>query len=182
MSKVAILCADGLEEVECLTTVDYLRRAGIDIRTISITGRNEIRGAHQIRFLTDDLFDNVNFDELDGIILPGGGEGTENLEAFSAVPELAKKFYESGRLTAAICAAPGIFARAGILNGKKATMYPGMEPQDCGVEWTGEAVVRDGNIITGKGPAKAGVFAIALIRYLAGGKTADQVASGALMD
>lgn len=182
MSKVGILCADGLEEVECLTVVDFLRRAGIEITMISIEGRKEIRGAHQIHFLTDRLFDEVNFEELDGLILPGGGEGTQRLEAFSAVPKLAEKFSSTGRLTAAICAAPGIFARAGILNGKKATMYPGMEPQDCGVEWTGEPVVREGNIITGKGPAKAGVFAIELIRYLEGEETAKQVADGALLD
>ena len=181
MSRIGIFCADGLEEIECLTVVDYLRRAGIDIEMISITGRRQIMGSHQIHFITDRVFEDVDFDALDGIVLPGGAAGTRALEADEDVCDVVRQFAADGRLTAAISAAPGIFARLGLLDGKKATMYPGMEPSDCGAEWTGSAVERSGCIITGRGPAKVSAFSIELINYLKGSEAAGQTAEAVVL-
>lgn len=181
MSRLGIFCADGLEEIECLTVVDFLRRAGIDIEMISITGRRQIMGGHQIHFITDTVFEDVRFEALDGVVLPGGAVGTRALEADEDVCGVVQEFVQSGRLTAAISAAPGILARQGLLEGRRAVMYPGMEPADCGVEWTGNDVEQDGNIITARGPAASAAFSIALIDYLKGSDAAKQTAKAIVL-
>lgn len=110
---------------------------------------------------------------MDGIVLPGGMPGTRYLQDDEHVVECVKKFADEGRLVAAICAAPSILGNAGVLDGKNATVYPGFETPD--VNWTGEAVVKDGNIITGKGPGVAAEFALALVEYLEGKEKADKL-------
>ena len=110
---------------------------------------------------------------MDGIVLPGGMPGTRYLQDDEHVVECVKKFADEGKLVAAICAAPSILGNAGVLSGKKATVYPGFETPD--VNWTGEAVVKDGNIITGKGPGVAAEFALALVEYLEGKEKADKL-------
>ena len=168
MSKVAVICTDNVEEVECLTIVDFLRRAGVEVEMISRTGKLEICGAHNIVFMADSIMEDVlDAESYDAIILPGGA-GWEQLYADYRVRDSVLAFAEARKLTAAICASPGIFARLGILNGKRATIYPGMEADEFEVQWMDKAVVQADNIITGQGPAKAAEFAIALIGYLEG--------------
>ena len=107
MSKIAVLCNDGVEEIECLTVVDFCRRAGIEVITVSVTGKRQIMGAHQIVFHADEVYADMNFDEFDGIVYPGG-PGTGAMGEKPGVKELAQKFLNNGKMLAAICAAPGI--------------------------------------------------------------------------
>lgn len=179
MSKIAVLVVDGVEEIECLATVDFCRRAGIEVTTVSVEGNRQIHGSHQIIFHTDTVFDEVNFDDFDAIVYPGG-PGTGALGEAKGTRALAEKFLNEGKLVAAICAAPGMLSETGLLKGKTATGYPGCKP-DGGAEWTENTTERDGNLITGKGPGAATYFAIEIIRYLEGDKKADEIYASTMM-
>ena len=168
MSKVAVICTDNVEEVECLTIVDFLRRAGTEVEMISRTGDLKITGAHGIEFMTNSVMgEEFSHDGYDGIILPGGA-GWEALYADYRVRDAVLEFARENKLVAAICASPGILARLGLLNGKRATIYPGMELDEYEVQWIDKGVEVAGNIITGQGPAKAAEFAVTLVGYLEG--------------
>ena len=120
MSKTAIFIAEGFEEIEALTVVDLLRRAKIDIRMISVSDSLSVTGSHGITVQCDAFFDSVDFAELEMIILPGGLPGTTNLEAFGPLMEQIREFDRTGKYISAICAAPGILGRMGILKGRRA--------------------------------------------------------------
>ena len=173
MSKIGIFMADGCEEIEGLTVVDIVRRAGIDITTISISDKNEVAGAHGITFLADAKKDEVDFSTLDGIVLPGGMPGTTNLGADETVDKVIREFAAGGKLVAAICAAPSVLGQAGILNGKHATSYPGFEPKLTGAVTSEDSVVQDGNVITSRGMGTAIAFALEIVSYFTDKKTAD---------
>ena len=155
MKKTGVFLAEGFEEIEGLTVVDILRRAGIDVVTISVMGQKEVCGSHKITVLADALFEEVNFEEYEGIVLPGGMPGTTNLGGHSGVNQIIKSFAEQGKLVAAICAAPSVLGQAGILEGKKAACYPGFEDKLTGAEVTFEEVAEDGNVITSRGMGTA---------------------------
>ena len=121
--------------------------------TVSVTGKRQIMGAHQICFHADEVYNDMNFEEFDGIVYPGG-PGTGVLGEKPGVKELAQKFLNSGKMLAAICAAPGMISETGILKEKPATGYPGCNPQG-GAIWSEDTAVTDGNLITGKGPGAA---------------------------
>lgn len=174
MNKIGVLCVDGLEEVECFAPVDFLRRAGIEVTTIAMSGKRQIMGAHQIHFTTDKVYEDVDFSQMDAIMLPGG-PGTPALEKDERVIELIREMHKSGKLVAAICAAPGVLAVAGILKEKKATAYPGCEREGLAAEWTGALTQTDGNVITGRGPGAAMDFALEIIRYLEGEQMAKEI-------
>lgn len=176
MSKIGIFMADGCEEIEGLTVVDIVRRAGIEIEMISINGKKEIAGAHGITFLADAGKDAVDFSSLDGIVLPGGMPGTTNLGADETVDKVIREFAAGGRLVAAICAAPSVLGQAGILNGKHATSYPGFETKLTGAAASQDPVVRDGNVITSRGMGTAIAFALEIVSYFTDKKTADKLA------
>ena len=179
MKKLGIFMAEGCEMIEGLAVVDVVRRTGeMEIITISITDSKEVTSSHKVTFLTDALASEVNFDELDGIILPGGMPGTLNLGADETVNRVIKKFAEEGKLVAAICAAPSVLGEAGLLKGKKATSYPGFEDKLIGAELSTDAVVVDGNIITSRGMGTAIPFALEIVRYLVDEKTADDLGRG----
>ena len=125
MSKVAICMADGCEEIEGLTVVDVLRRGGMDIDTVSISGDPYVTGSHNIAFCADKLISELNWADYDGIVLPGGIPGTPNLAASPAVTDALKLFDAEGKLIAAICAAPSVLGQIGLLEGRDATSYPG---------------------------------------------------------
>ena len=127
MSEVCVFLADGFEEIEGLTVVDLLRRAGIETRTVSIMGQEEIQGAHGIIVKADSLFENTDFSEVKMLVLPGGMPGTIHLKEHKGLEELILKHNEEKKYLAAICAAPTVFGGMGILKGKKAICYPGME-------------------------------------------------------
>lgn len=170
MKKIGIFMADGCEEIEGLTVVDLLRRAQLEITMISISGKREVMGTNGIVFLADALAEEVDFDTLDGIVLPGGMPGTSNLGACTAVNETVKKFAAQGKLVAAICAAPSVLGAAGVLDGKKATCHPGDWEKKLGkADFVSDAVAADGNLITSRGLGTAVDFALAIIGFLTGG-------------
>lgn len=168
--------ADGCEEIEGLTVVDIVRRAGIDITTISISDKKEVAGAHGITFLADAKKAEVDFSTLDGIVLPGGMPGTINLGADETVDKVIREFAAGGKLVAAICAAPSVLGQAGLLNGKHATSYPGFEPKLTGAVTSEDPVVQDGNVITSRGMGTAIAFALEIVSYFTDKKTADKLA------
>lgn len=175
MSKLGIFIADGCEEIEALTAVDILRRADMEITTISINKTTSVTGSHNITFETDTVFENVNFDELDGVILPGGMPGTTNLGAHAGVVDTIQLFAEKGKLVSAICAAPSVLGEAGILKGKHATCHPGFEPKLTGAVTSEDSVVTDGNVITSRGMGTAIDFALAIVGYFKDQSVVDDV-------
>ena len=176
MKKAYIFLAEGFEEVEAMTPVDLLRRAGVEVTLVSVTGSRLVCGARQITVQADILFEEADFSDADLLILPGGMPGTlhlgdcEGLKGF-----LMKAAEENGRI-AAICAAPTVLGKLGLLNGRKAICYPGMEDGLTGAEVTVEPVVTDGNITTSRGLGTAIPFALRLIEELSGKETADRIA------
>lgn len=166
MSKTGIFMAEGCEEIEGLTVVDILRRAGLEIEMISIGSTDTVTGSHGITFHTDSVFDNVNFDEFDAVVLPGGMPGTLNLGEHAGVNQIIKEFAKDGRLVAAICAAPSVLGAAGILQNKHAVCHPGFEPKLTGATTSEDTVVTDSNIITSRGMGTAIDFALAIVKYL----------------
>lgn len=166
MSKIGIFMADGCEEIEGLTVVDLVRRAGCEIEMISITGQSMVTGSHGITFVTDLKKEDADFSEYDGIVLPGGMPGTLRLTEDETVRQVIKEYAKEGKLVAAICAAPSVLGPAGILEGKKATCYPGWEDKLTGAEYVKKAVVKDGNMITSRGLGTAIEFASEIVAYL----------------
>ncbi len=176
MKKTGVFLAEGFEEIEGLTVVDILRRAGIDVVTISVMGQKEVCGSHKITVLADALFEEVNFEEYEGIVLPGGMPGTTNLGGHSGVNRIIKSFAEQGKLVAAICAAPSVLGQAGILEGKKAACYPGFEDKLTGAEVTFAEVAEDGNVITSRGMGTAIPFGLRLTAYFTTEQKAKELA------
>ena len=161
MKKIGIFMADGCEEIEGLTVVDVVRRAGITIDMISITGKKEVAGAHGITFAADVLAEEADFDRYDGIVLPGGMPGTLNLGKHEIVKKVITSYAAGGKLTAAICAAPSVLGENGIL-----VSYPGFEEKLLGAKVGAEKVAVDGNIITSRGMGTAIEFAMAIVKWL----------------
>ena len=168
MKRTALLAADGFEEVEGLTVVDLLRRAGLTCDIIAVSDGEEITGSHGIRIGADHSFD--------AVIIPGGLRGTETLLADERVKALLQRFSLAGKLTAAVCAGPAVLAAAGILQGKKAVCYPGQEPRLTGAKICSDPVVQDGCVITSRGVGTSIPFALTIIAYLEDSKTAEQIA------
>lgn len=177
---VYVHLAEGFEEVEALTIVDVLRRAGVDVKTVSMTGEISVMGTHGICVKADIVYEDVDYEQCEMIVLPGGMPGAANLEAHEGLARHIKCFAENGKKLAAICAAPMVLATHGVLAGKRATIYPGMEDRLQGAVACDEGVITDGNVITGKGPAYAMAFALALAADLRGTAVADEVAKGLL--
>ncbi len=175
MSKVAVILADGMEEVEAVTPIDFLRRAGIDVVTVGLTG-TKITGSHNIPVLADVDLKDFSFD-VDGLVIPGGMPGSAHIAADSRVRELIVKFDREKKLVAAICAAPAlVLGGAGVLEGRRYTCFPGMESQaGPGGEYTAGRLEVDGHIITGIGAGGAAEFAAGIIGYFLGQEAADKI-------
>lgn len=176
MSKVYVFLADGFEEIEGLTVVDLMRRAGIDVVTTSIMGTLSITGAHKICLQADSLFEDCDFKDADMLVLPGGGPGTERLENHKPLCDLVTAFAAEGKKIAAICAAPRVFAGLGLLKGKKATSYPSVMEMLKDAEVSADPVVVDGNITTSRGLGTAIDFSLELISQLLDKQTAEEIA------
>ena len=160
MSEVKVFLADGFEEIEGLTVVDLLRRAGIDVKTVSIMGRLEICGAHGIDVKADEIYENADFSDAEMLVLPGGMPGTLHLKEHEGLRAILEKANEDGKKLAAICAAPTVLGGLGFLQGKKAVCYPSMEEGLTGAEVLYDNVVTDGNITTSRGLGTAIDFAL----------------------
>lgn len=177
-----VFLANGFEEIEALTVVDLLRRADIQVKTVSIMEERQVYGSKGIGVEADILFKQGNYDNCAMLILPGGMPGTENLCNHRELNEELKNFYEAGKPIAAICAAPMVLGKAGLLNGHRATIYSGMEEELKGAQPVDEKVVISGNIITSKGPGTAMDFALAIIEYAKGAQKAGEIAAELLYD
>ncbi len=176
MSRAAVFFGTGYEEIEALTVVDILRRAGVEMTMVSVMGERSATGSHDIKVEMDALLDEVDFDKIDVIVLPGGMPGTKNLEACEVLMEQADLFASKGKIVAAICAAPSILGHRGLLRGKKACSFPTFESHLDGAEVLQEPAVIDGNIITGRGMGTAIPFALAILEKLQGAEAARQMA------
>lgn len=166
MKKAVVFLADGCEEVEALTPVDLLRRAGIEVVTVSITGSERVAGSHNIIFQADEVYREGIADTADVVILPGGLKGTQNLGAHAGVTQTVQKFFDSGKYIAAVCAAPSIFGQMGLLKGKNAVCYPSFEDKLIGANVCKDEAVIDGNVITSRGMGTAIPFSLAIIEAL----------------
>ena len=171
---VYVFFADGFEELEALSPVDVLRRAGVAVTTVGV-GSRQITGSHQIPILCDTTADVLKPEDMEMIILPGGMPGTTNLEASPDVMSVLDKAVTEGKWIAAICAAPSILGHRGLLKGKKAICFPGFEEALEGAELSKEPVCIDGNIITAKGAGVALEFALTLVACLKGEETAQNL-------
>lgn len=165
MPRVAMLLADGFEEVEAVAIVDVLRRAGIDV-VIAGLHAGPVTSARSVRLVPDTVIDAVKAGDFDMVVLPGGQPGADNLNADPRVRELVQNFYGSGKLTGAICAAPYVLANAGVLDGRHATAYPSYKERLGTAVYEEKAVVEDGNVLTSRGAGTALCFALAIVEKL----------------
>ena len=181
MAKVYVFLADGFEDVEALIPLDVLRRGGVEVVTISTTIFPLVESAHGVNIEADLQFDQSDYSDADLLMLPGGMPGASNLFEHEGVREALMAQYKAGKKIAAICASPAVvLAPLGILDGKKATCYPGFEQalDKGGAEYTGDLVTVDGNITTAEGPAAAFPYAYELLTQLVDKQTSDQIAEG----
>ncbi len=177
--KILVPLAEGFEEIEFSTIVDILRRAGMKV-TVAGLKEGAISGAHGVRVTPDTLIDKVSADDFDVIVLPGGNPGYVNLEKSEKVLQLVREMHDRNKYVTAICAAPSVLAKAGVIQGKRVTIFPGMEDALTGAQYSKDRVVIDGRIITSQGPGTAMEFAIKLVEVLAGRNRAEEVAMGVL--
>ena len=178
MSKVYVFLADGFEEIEGLTVVDLLRRAGEEVETVSIMGRKQIEGSHKIKVEADALFEKTDFTEGKMLVLPGGMPGTKHLGAYKPLTDMLCDWDARGKQLAAICAAPGlVVSQLPSLQGKHFTCFDGFEdaPVARGGIYEQKPAVRDGNLITGRGAGCAVEFGLAILAHLKGEEAAAAV-------
>ena len=173
---VLVVLADGFEEIEAITPIDVLRRAGLEV-VVAGVGKREVPGAHDITVETDLMLEQYQ-GAPDAVVLPGGMPGAENLNRSEALKDLLQKMKRSGKVIAAICASPAVVLAAnGILDGKRATCFPGFE-NDLGpkVKFVMDRVVTDGQVITSRGPGTAMAFSLELVSQLVSPEKAEQLA------
>jgi len=180
MKTVAVLFAEGFEEIEGVAIVDVLRRAQCRVIAAGVAGR-EVTGAHAMTLRMDALLGELVAAELDAVVLPGGLPGSTNLAASPAVLKLLRQTAAAGKLVAALCAAPLVLEAAGLLKGKRITCYPGCEGQCGSAQATGERVQVDGKLVTGRGPGAAIEFALEVATQLGLGETAEKLRQGMIV-
>ncbi|WP_372933003.1 DJ-1 family glyoxalase III [Mariniphaga sediminis] len=175
-TKVAVHLAEGFEEIEAVSIIDVLRRAAIETVVVSVTGKPEVTGSHDITITADQLFEEVDYNTIEMIVLPGGLPGANNLKKHTGLNNRIIDFHKNGKPLGAICAAPLVLGHLGILKNQKATCFPGFEDQLTGAEVTGAEVETSGEIITGKGAGVAIKFALKIVESLKGKEMADTLA------
>lgn len=178
MAKVYEFLADGFEEVEGLGPVDVLRRGGVEVKTVSVTGSEMVSTSHGVTVKADLLFEDADFSDADLLMMPGGLPGSATLDMHEGLHCVLAAHNEAGKLIGAICAAPMVLGRMGLLKGRRATCYPGFDKYLEGAEYTSELVTVDGNFVTGKGPAATLPYAYKLLEFMAGEEKAREVAEG----
>ncbi len=175
---IYVFLAHGFEEMEAIAPIDILRRGEAKVKTVSVTDEKMVMGAHGIKVTTDITYKEIETENLEGIILPGGMPGTLNLEKSDAVQELISYAVNNNLLIAAICAAPSILGHKGILKGKKATCFKGFEKDLIGADVLENKVVTDQNIITCCGAGAAYDFGFAILSYLEkDGKKSEEISA-----
>lgn len=176
MSKVAVFFAEGYEEIEALTVVDICRRGGVQADMVSVTEAHEVKSSHGVSVGMDRVFSELDFDEYDMLVLPGGMPGTKNLEACESLMKQVDDFYARGKYIAAICAAPSIFGHRGFLKGRRACSFPSFESHLEGAEVTAGPVEISDNVITSRGMGTAIEFGLAILRVFCGEEKAAEMA------
>lgn len=182
MNKAYAFLAEGFEEVECLSVVDLLRRAKIEVTMVSVTGEKAVTGSHHITVLADALFEEIDSSTADLLFLPGGVPGTPNLAAHEGLTKALKTHAANGKRLSAICAAPSVLGGLNLLQGKKATCYPGWEDKLTGASYQHDGVVTDGMVTTARGLGFAIDLGLELITLLADKETSDKIKSGIQYD
>lgn len=172
-SRVALFMIDGFEETEALTTVDILRRGRVDVTTVSLGSGKMLTGRSNICVEADEMFGDMILQDFDMLLIPGG---TIAYMEHDGLMRMVQKYGDEGKKLGAICAAPAVFGKLGILHGKRAVCYPGMEKWLAGASIVPDIVVTDGNITTSKGPGTAVYFALRVLEILHGKDVADRVA------
>lgn len=179
MKTLFVFLITGFEEIEAVATIDVLRRAGLEVKTVSLTGERSVVGSHGVAVTADLLFEQAQLSDAGMLIVPGG---TEAYTTHEGLKRELRAFYDAGGKVAAICASPALLGRLGILHGRQATCYPGYEScLDGAIPATDRAVVVDGPVVTGKGPGLTIDFALTLVELLAGRATRDRVAAQLLV-
>ncbi|MGQ7868865.1 DJ-1 family glyoxalase III [Sunxiuqinia sp. sy24] len=182
MKRIAVHLATGFEETEAITIIDVLRRAGLEVQTVSMTDSTTVTGAHQIPVLADMLFSELDYSRIDVIVLPGGMPGAKNLNEHKGLREQILQFNTEKKLLGAICAAPLVLGHLGILEGKEAVCYPGFEPELHGAKILKDPACVSEHIVTGRGIGVTLTFALKLVEELIDKEKADQLAKAMLVD
>lgn len=182
MKTACILLADGFEEVEAVTPMDYLRRVGVELKIVGVTGRT-VSGSHGIRIETDLGAEGLGRD-YDCVVVPGGSRGADNIAASPGAVYLIKRHFATGKLVAAICAAPAVVLHGAcdILKGRRFTCYPGLESKVTGASFSEARVVVDGNLITSRSAGTSGEFSRAIVAALLGEEEAAELARKVLLE
>lgn len=176
MKKAYLFLATGYEEVEALTVLDILRRGGVECKMVSVMGEKAVTSSHNVTILADLLFEEQDLEDGDMLIMPGGIPGTPNLKAHEGLEGLIRTYAQEGKYLAAVCAAPTIYGEMGLLEGKDATCYPGMEDGLKGANKKTDSVVCDGCFITSRGMGTCIDFGLTLLEKLTDKETADGIA------
>lgn len=179
---IYVFLATGFEDIEALAPVDIMRRAGLEVQTVSVTGEQIVMSSHGVGVMSDCLFSDIDIDAAEMIVLPGGLPGSTNLDACTELTSAIKRHHDAGKPLAAICAAPLVFGHLGILNGRRATCYPGVEVELKGATYTAAIVEKDGNIITGKGPGAAFEFGYKIVDHFLGEGASDGLRRGMIYE
>ena len=183
MARVLVPIADGVEEIEAVTIIDVLRRAGVEVVSAGLTG-NSVTASRKVRLIPDKSLEEVKDEAFDMVVLPGGGDGVENLKGDPRVEAILRRMNERQKWVTAICAAPALLAAYGLLEGKKATSHPSRRGQTAleKVTYQEGRVVQDGHIITSRGPGTAMEFALKLVEALCGTKKVEELKQALVMN
>ena len=181
MKTICIFLAEGFEEMEAMFPLDVMRRGGLNVKTVSVTGEKTVVSSHQVPIVADMLFEDLKEEDVEMVVLPGGLPGATNLDAHEGLGKLIMTFAEAGRPLSAICAAPLVYGKRGLLKGKKVTCYPGFEKYLEGAEYTAALVEKDGNFITGKGPGAAMAFSFAIAEKYVGAEKVTELKQGMMI-
>lgn len=173
--------AEGFEEIEAVAVIDILRRGGVELKTFSISGNKNVKGAHEITILCDALFEDIDFNDGEIILLPGGMPGTTNLSKHEGLQKVLLNYQTTDKWIGAICAAPTVLGKLGIIDGKTATCYPGCEKDLGSANYVKESVVVDGKIVTSRGVGTALEFGLKLIELTIGYGAAQKLKSEMLI-
>ncbi len=182
MKKVAIHLATGFEEVEAISIIDVLRRAGLKVITVSMEDKREVTGSHQIQVIADTLFSELDYHSIDALILPGGMPGAKNLDAHAGLKEQILQFDRDKKLLGAICAAPLVFGHLDILKNKEAVCYPGHEQELYGAKIQTAPVAQDGHVVTSRGVGTALLFSLKLVELLVDKEKAQALGKAMLVE